>query len=86
MSKNPFLYVSEEFRSINEYAKNNVGLTREEIWTSKVEERVENLMNYAQKNGVPLQITAEEIIEKVVNTEIGIPEDESYEESYDESY
>lgn len=86
MSKNPFLYVSEEFRSINEYAKDNVGLVSEDVWISKVEERVESLMNYAQKNGVPLQITAEEIIEKVLNTEIGVPEDESYEESYDESY
>lgn len=89
--QSPFAKVAEEVQSINEYIKNkgvhNFDNDPEEL--KKVSSRVDGILKFATKNGVPLKISTEELMSKLRNTELGemeeyFEESSEYEDSYDE--
>lgn len=86
---NPFLYVANELKAINERVKevgNHVFYNNSK---DKVilEKRVQDLINYANKHDVPIKVSFEEILNKAKDMELGeMIEEDSYENSYEDSY
>jgi hypothetical protein len=84
----PFLKVAEEIHAINEYIKvkeiYNLESNPEEF--KKVSDRVDNILKYAEKNGVPLKVSTEALMNKIRNVDLGEMEEEEFEESSEDEY
>lgn len=77
--------VAAEVQSINDAIK-NIGiyeLDRNPEKKKNISDRVNNLIKYAEKNGVPLKVSAEGLMKKVRDTELGEMEEE-WEDSSEE--
>ena len=89
MTQNPFIFIAEEVKSINEYYKlnkdsSNPDLTAEIVET-KIEKRIHELKNYAEKHDVPFVLDIDDIIHNVKNINVGEIDEDEYEDEYEDS-
>jgi hypothetical protein len=94
MNDNPFMYVAEKVKEINNFYKEKFHEWDKEKLEENVRQQVIELHNYATKNGVPLILNPKEIFINIHDMEAGEIEEDEYEESdeysddddYDDDY
>jgi hypothetical protein len=87
MSENPFMKVAEEIQSINDLIKQHGGyaVQTDKSIREKIETRITDIVNFAEKNNVPIKLSFENILQKLKQEELGEMEEEDSEE-YSEEY
>lgn len=78
--------VAKKVKEINDFYKQNDGYMNSSELLELVEEKVKEVVKYAEEHSVPLKLTTESIIRNVQNTEVGeYIEEESSEDYYEDS-